>query len=403
VAITTDGTLVAGLPDGLSRTNRGDWCEWSRPAGFASEPVTDVSSTGSTVMAAVTPPASMQYVTRSEDHGATWTRGWTRPEFYAHTIDVAPSRPSRVYATGWVRGARPALFRSDDRGADFVEVTRDFSGGYIAFLAWVDPLDHDALLVRADLDPSGALLLRSNDGGATFRTLLRATAPLVGVAATPGGGTLWASSTALNERIQRSADRGGTWASVASTLRPRSLRYANGLLYATANETTSGMSFACSRDEGDTWTPMLVLSDLRGPEACPVGSVVRTTCAPQWDALRAQLAMIPRPTVGPRGTCEANPNEDGGVGDAGAPDSAAERDAGATIDASTDDSAPSRDASGPTTDVGAPRATGGCSCRAAGGSNESAGRVLSLVAAAWAAALARSKGREKRRRPEDSQ
>jgi hypothetical protein len=408
IAMGSDGSLIAGLPDGVSRTAGRDWCRWSRPASFASEPVTDLTSTGTAVLAAVTPPASMQYVSRSDDDGQTWTRGWTRPEFYAHTIDVAPSRASRVYATGWVRGARPAMFRSDDGGGFFSEVTQNFSGGYIAFIAWVDPLAPDRLLVRADLDPAGALLLLSDDAGASFRTLFRAGSPLIGVAAAPGARALWASSTALTERIQRSTDGGSSWAPVTSTLRPRSMRFVDETLFATANELSTGFSFACSRDQGDSWTPMLVLSELIGPDVCPEGSPVRAMCAPLWPALRMQLASIPRPPSAPRGTCD-EPRSDGGAPTdvpswdaADAPRDVPDvpvgsPDAGAAGDVSTDavvervdaDAAP---ASPPL------RAGGGCTCRVRDRSRTEREGVLSLLLAAGGTVLAgRGRGRPSRK------
>jgi hypothetical protein len=395
IAVMADGTLVSSLPDGLSRTNGGDWCQWSRPAGFASDPVTDVSNAGATIVAAVSPPAQAQYVSRSNDHGATWARAWARPEFYMHTIDVAPSRPSRVYVTGWVRGAFAALFRSDDGGGDFVEATRDFSNGYIAFLSWVDPLREDTLLVRADLDPAGTLLMRSDDGATSFRTILRSATSMIAVAAEPGTQRLWASSTAAGERIQRSEDGGSTWTNAASTLRPRSMRYVNGTLFATAAEMTAGMSFACSRDKGESWTPMLTLDRLRGPEACPEGSTVRTRCAGQWEALRAQLTAIARPPVGPLGTCDAPADaavSDGSVEDATADAAgdgmtAADAQRPGVTDAATD--------GGAAIDAGAWRAGGGCSCAIRGGSraNSPVGLLLSALGALFAAAR---RGRSRR-------
>jgi hypothetical protein len=359
IAVTSDGTLLSSLPDGLSRTSGADWCEWSRPATFPTEPVTDIANVGGTVVAAVSPPAAPQYVARSSDHGATWTRGWARPEFYMHTIDVAPSNTARVYTTGWVRGAFPALFRSDDGGGDFIEATRSFGTGYIAFISWVDPTSADTLLVRADLDPSGTLLMRSDDGGSNFRTILRGSSSMVATAAEPGARRLWASTTALAERIQRSEDGGETWTSVGSTLRPRSLRFVNGTLFATATEMNAGMSFACSRDLGETFVPMLILNQLRGPEACPAGSTVRVRCAAQWDAVRAQLVAITRPPVGSTGTCETSAT------DAGTQD-ATQRDDAASDGGIADGQGGERsDARIDGADGGMLRTAGGCSCSVA--------------------------------------
>jgi hypothetical protein len=395
IAVTSDGTLLSSLPDGLSRTSGTNWCEWSRPATFPTEPVTDIANVGGTVVAAVSPPAAPQYVARSSDHGATWTRGWARPEFYMHTIDVAPSNTGRVYTTGWVRGAFPALFRSDDGGGDFVEATRSFGSGYIAFVSWVDPTNADTLLVRADLDPSGTLLMRSDDGGSNFRTILRGSSAMVATAAEPGARRLWASTTALAERIQRSEDGGETWTNVGSTLRPRSLRFVNGTLFATATEMNAGMSFACSRDRGETFTPMLILSQLRGPEACPEGSTVRVRCAAQWDAVRAQLVAIVRPPVGPTGTCDVI---EGDVG----PQDAATSDATQRDDAASDGGvgdgrgSVTSDASADSADSGVLRAGGGCSCSVAARASSGDSSRCALFSLGLAAMVLGARGSTRR-------
>ncbi len=311
VAITDDGSLVVTVPDGVSRSS-GDWCGFERPVTSAMTPAVDVASVGNRVVAAMTPIAEPQFVQLSDSSGARWNRGWSRAEMYAHTIDFAPSAPTRVYLSAWVRGALPAFFRSDDTGATFREMTRDFAGGYIAYIAWVDPLNADVVLLRSDLDPSGANLLRSDDGGATFRSIYRSQTALLGVAASPGARQIWASNSALNERIHRSADGGATFTDVRSTLRPRSLRYVRQTLYATVNEADVGFSFACSRDDGDSFLPVFSLADIQGPERCPMGSPVQSRCADGWEALRTRLLMLNHPPSPARGICESA-RVDGGV------------------------------------------------------------------------------------------
>lgn len=329
VGITDDGTLVATLPDGVSRST-GDWCDFERPPTSASVSAVDISVAGNRVAAAMTPVADLQFVQLSADNGTTWARGWGRNEFYAHTIDFAPSRPSRMYMTAWVRGAVPAMFRSDDMGVEFTEINRDFSGGYIAYISWVDPMNEGTVLVRTDLDPSGAILLRSDNGGTNLRPIFRSPSPLLGIAAAPGAQRIWATNTMLNDRIHRSENGGADWATVNSTLRPRSMRFVRNTLYATVAENEVGFSFACSPDGGDTFVPMLALSDIRGPERCRMGSTVRTMCSATWDTVRASLQMLAHPPSPPRGVCE------GAVGDAGVefPDAGAD-DSGTTTDAAS--------------------------------------------------------------------
>lgn len=358
VAITSNGSLVVGLPDGVSVAQT-DWCGFARPAGFVREPVADLSSAGGVVVAMTTPSLGEQAIYRSDNHGMDWRRMWGRAEFYSHTVDVAPSDTQRVYATAWLRGARPALFRSDNGGSVMNEISSDFAGGYIAYLAWIDPLSADSLLIRADLDPMGTQLLRSTNGGRALTRILSAGSPLIAVTAAPGGTRIWASSTNLGERIQRTVDGGASWASVQSTLRPRSMRFARERLYATANEQDNGFSFACSRDDGESFRPVFSLTELLGPEACPEGSPVRTICTPLWPAVRDRLAMIRGPSAPAGAPCESAEG-DGGI----VSEDAANTQRDVPLDVAHEATGrldAARDASEPRVIAG-----GGCACHAAG-------------------------------------
>jgi photosystem II stability/assembly factor-like uncharacterized protein len=117
-------------------------------------------------------------VWRSTDRGATWTRlGGGLPsgtDVGRIALAVAPSRPSRVYAsvisgsTGGYTGL--GLWRSDDGGATWARVDADFLTHRNAFggFGWyfgrvaVAPQDADDVWVL------GVSLLRSTDGGVTL-------------------------------------------------------------------------------------------------------------------------------------------------------------------------------------------------------------------------------------------
>ncbi|MFP3939590.1 MAG: WD40/YVTN/BNR-like repeat-containing protein [Thermoanaerobaculia bacterium] len=107
---------------------------------------------------------------KSSDGGETWaelTEGLPEGEKGRIAVEVAPSRPNRVYAT--VEAEETALYRSDDLGATWEEVNTSFNVTarpfYFSRLV-VDPEDH-----RTVYKP-GLSLGISTDGGESFTSFL---------------------------------------------------------------------------------------------------------------------------------------------------------------------------------------------------------------------------------------
>ncbi len=381
-AITDSGALIVTLPAGAA-ISRGDWCDFAAiPEALTAQSV-DVTVRGDRVALTQQLAAGGAQLLTSDDDGASFRPAWTSSNYFIDTIDYSPTNSSRLYATGQNRLSYPWILRSEDGGESLAPTTMSpLSMTLSTYLAAVDSLDDRRLLLRGFAGDGSSFLARSDDGGATVRTLVTSAGAMVGAAATPGFDTLWAMASGEAERLQRSDDGGRTFRPLATTVRARSLRFRRGVLFATASDQQAGYSFGCSSDGGESFRPMLAIEDIRGPEACGERSTVRTRCSALWPTVRAQLLAIARPPAPPRARC-AEGAWDAGATDAGASDaSAIDADLPATdatvidatvaSDVSAQDDAP--DATSPprdgaldaASDSAAPslRAGGGCQCSA---------------------------------------
>jgi photosystem II stability/assembly factor-like uncharacterized protein len=106
---------------------------------------------------------------KSVDAGKTWTKltnGLPSGDLGRIAIAVAPSRPSVLYAT--VEAKKTALYRSEDMGASWKQVSNDINVQVRPFYfshLYVDPKDHKRVY------KPGFNLTMSADGGETFTIL----------------------------------------------------------------------------------------------------------------------------------------------------------------------------------------------------------------------------------------
>ena len=355
-----DGALTLSLLTGLRRAV--DGCSWGRPGGSPAEPSVDLAAdaTGRYVVAASGRGGELHRILRSEDGGATFVPGASLPGVSIETVEVAPSRPARVYVSGQINN-NPVLYRSDDGGATVREVTREFDGGYDAYLSGVDPRNPDVVYLRVSLGLE-TRLLRSDDGGTRFTRISLTRSPMLGFALSDDGNTVWTASA--DEGLQRSVG-GAAFVATRSTIRARCLRFAAGALYACGDSRADGFALARSVDAGDSFGVLLRLPGLPGPLACPAGTP-GTACPALWPAtaqyLRDQLDAGPPPAdTGAPDT--GAPALDAPASDASVPDVAAVDAIAPTPDApGPHDVAPDRGP--PMADLGpAPMPRGGCGCR----------------------------------------
>ncbi|WP_437994935.1 hypothetical protein WMF26_26340 [Sorangium sp. So ce185] len=380
MVVTADGSMLAGLFDGLSATHDGG-CDWQLAEGaLARRNIVDLSIDradpasvlllGSSVMAS---DAILTQVWASKDDGRTWTQaGEDFPStFLGVTLDSAPSDPRRIYVSGRRNGPtfQGIVRRSDDRGATWEEL--DVPGSddrNLPYLGAVDPEDPDVVYVRRDGDGADALLV-SRDGGATWREVFQAVS-LLGLALSPDG-----------TRIAAGSDMDGLWVAPTDTLEftqvgqlgVRCLTWTARGLYACADELVDGFSAGVSTDGGATFSPLMTLDRLCGPPAaCGAEGSTGRTCPDLWPATAS--------FVGAARSCEAGAASGGAAGAGGSAASADGGEAGVGAGGS-----------------GA-SAGGGCSCEASGGGR--AGALAGcLVAAGGALLRARRRGRRRARAP----
>jgi hypothetical protein len=197
----------------------------------------------------------------------------------------APSNSQRVYvSTNTTSGNSSTghVLSSDDGGKQFTDRVIELDGSELrAFVLAVDPEDSERVFVRTQsrdgLTPER--LLRSEDGGQTFQTVLHAEGPLT--VALAGGGTVWAGSAT---GLYRSRDSGATFAPSTDNglVRISCLAVRAGELYACAlNELEFGV--LVSKDDGATFDWFLRFSQVTARAECSPTSDEGARCAAAFE------------------------------------------------------------------------------------------------------------------------
>ncbi|HWA73736.1 MAG TPA: hypothetical protein VG937_15425 [Polyangiaceae bacterium] len=335
-----DGSLISGSRAGL-RVSRDRGCtfqnDWSLPfdptfippaAGASGGPGSLIdlcpAYDGATAILALATIEAADHSTvehrvyRTGDGAKTWAQLGTAIQTsllrVVLTIDAAPSKPSRIY----VSGTSPQGYKlvvSDDGGATWTEhpIPFDDSTGVDGvYIGAVSPTDPDRVYLRvnreSETDEGSTTwddsLLVTDDGGKTFREVLRRQASLLGFAVSADGNTVAAGygDPAVAPIIVADADL-GLYGASASDLNftqrigefaVSCLRFAPGGLYACAKELdatgvdTSGVpDFHVGVFKGSglpqklaDFTPLLKLKDVRGP--MPWLNNQPSGCAPEW-------------------------------------------------------------------------------------------------------------------------
>jgi MYXO-CTERM domain-containing protein len=364
MAITQDGSLLAGTYEGLS-TSRDSGCQWDFAKGaldmrFVIDLATETKSPANVVLAisnSVGGGAFLTQVWQSSDNGQSFTQaGVDLPnDFLAVTLDAAPSDPQRLYVSG--RYGAPeysgVVQRSKDRGKTWEKLPIPGSNDQnMPYIGGVHPTDPQRVYVRLDGDPNDHLAY-SGDGGDTWKDALAFTGNMLGFALSPDGAT-----------VAVGGDTGGIWTAPTDTLAftkvstvgAKCLTWTSKGLYACGNEFTDGFTLGLSTDAGKSFTPLMHLQKLCGPLECGAETSAGKTCPTLWGATQLSL-----------GGASCGPDGGAGGGDTG--------------------SSSSGDTSG-----GSSSGSEGCSCDVAGGA---ASGLLPGLALAAAAALRASRRRRR--------
>lgn len=320
-ALSVEGALLAGIYSGVSRAER-DACDFRRTLGRSNrEAVPDfalaVSVPGRVlaIMVAIPEdgePYSQLY--RSDDDARTWQPLGERLPGAMRTpltIDVAPSNADRIYLSGLGADDAGVLLRSNDGGESFesLPVPTDGAGSEYPYIAAIDADDPDRLYVRTDFweyDPETSsarardALLYSDDAGASFSELARASGKLFGFAFSPDGSEVLLGYgdplEAGGNRLTEIEALGIYRAPKGSSAFER--RYAGSVgclswteqgIYVCTHESQAGFSLGLIEQTDfdlarpPELEPLLVLADVVGPIECAACST-GATCASYWQS-----------------------------------------------------------------------------------------------------------------------
>lgn len=219
------------------------------------------------------------------------------------SVLVAPSRPSRLFATLFSTPQNhPSLLRSDDSGEHWEEVADlvDALGENPFELLGIDPLDENKLYARV-LGPAAETLAISDDGGLGFVQSVSIPGKLNAFLQLASGTLLVAGTTGIQGLGYRSKDGGQTFEAWPTAPHVHALAERNGKLYVAGDSYADGYALAESEDEGETLRPLLAFKQVREVKAC-----VTEACAEScdyyagiglWPASVCQAPRDPIPTA----------------------------------------------------------------------------------------------------------
>ena len=336
MAITADGSLIAGIFEGLS-TSHDKGCQWDFAQGglkgrYVIDLATEKLTPKNAVLLISNSIGGSMFLTElweTKDNAATWTlAGVDMPvDFLGLTLDAAPSDPDRVYVSG--RYGKPgydgAIERTNDRGKTWQKLLIPGSNDTaLPYIGGIDPVNADVVYVRLDSAKTDKLMV-TKDGGTTWKDAFTSTGNLLGFAISPDGAT-----------VAVGGDTDGVWTAPSSTLAfkqvskvgAKCLTWTSAGLYACANEFVDGFAVGLSTNQGATFTPVMHLQVNCGPKECGATTTNGSKCPDAWGATKLTIGGA---------TCEGA----GGSSGTGAASSSTSSGAGATSTSSGDSSAPS--------------------------------------------------------------
>lgn len=320
IGITNDGTVLAGVPDGVSIA-QGPGCAWGLAAGLGpGAVVVDLSVEKGDPSHAVAVTASFAgspaRLWESSDNGVTWAQaGVALPAGYTPlTVDVAPSDPERVYVSAQV-STKGALLVSPDRGQTWLTFTvPSTSADEQPFIGAVDPLNADLVYIRTT-GVSGHVLVYDH-AAVAFTSIFSGVGLLRGFALSPDGQTLLVGGA--SDGIMRASVADFAFEKVSSVA-TRCLTWTEAGVYTCASEFPDNFTIGLSHDEGATFETLLKQPCVRGPLDCDPATTAGAACPPEWPAIAIQLGTdeCPAATGGAGGGTSGAGGGASGAGGAG--------------------------------------------------------------------------------------
>lgn len=204
--------------------------------------------------------------------------GVVAEDFVPATLEVARSRPERIYVVGFDGAFQSTLLASDDRGASWVPHPIAPYSTLPMYLSAVDPNDPDTLYVRVD-DGATDHLLVSRDGGLSFADVLTIGADMLGFALSPDGSRVAAGGPGDGLYVANTSDL--VFSRAAQLQSIRCLTWTERGLFACAQESLEQWTLALSSDMGQSFAGLWHVQDL-APLECAVGSAVEAACPRAW-------------------------------------------------------------------------------------------------------------------------
>jgi photosystem II stability/assembly factor-like uncharacterized protein len=306
---TATGALFATTYRGL-KVNRGG-CDYDATSLGTLFVSTVTQGPDDAIYAAITDTTNANVI-KSVDNGTTFpiaaTPGQIGDQYLS--LEVAPSNANRLYLSGYRYDAGGlkvhSLFTSGDGGQSWTALpvgdfqTMSFSTIDIVGISKTDPR---VVFARVNVEDNlnTDAVYRSADGGQSWTKILSKTGPVAFLVR--ANGDLLAASAMSG--AERSTNNGTSWLPLAAAPHISCLA-----------ENSAGEVWACTQNYGmaeadgygimkssdlASWIPVLKYQDIKGPIACPAGTIQKDNCdTMQWCALCAQLgcdAKRPCPDV----------------------------------------------------------------------------------------------------------
>ena len=334
----SDGAMLVGVQAALNRSTD-EGCSWVTAIGESgNEEVVDYTMSKTEpgrvlgLRSAAEDGSIVIRLYESTDHGRAFLpMGNPLPVVTAFTVDLAPSDPTRIYATGISRGNAGYLLFSSDRGQSWESRSiPNTSFDRIPYIATIHPRDPNRIFVRidgrifSDVDSryhADDAVLYSHDGGNTWTEIHRAEGKALGFALAPDGGSLligygydgvfevdegelgvYTSSTdrfAFTRLLEGSITclswtETGIYVCTPQSKAGRELAFASGLTFGS---------------NGVELEPLLKLPEIRGPLAC-CDAARSAVCGSSWPTTCSVFQACGN--VSPPDGCARDGGNDGG-------------------------------------------------------------------------------------------
>lgn len=336
LAVAGERILVGTFEGLMASGDRG--CTWTPAPGTAGRAVVAVSADPADrahwLGIFSTLPDGGGFIDRlweSTDSAASWT-AIGDPFDGVLTLSLAFDTRSKstVYVSAIeVETASAVLMRTEDTGRSWTtDAIEGASSLHPFYVLGVHPRTAGMLYGRINgaATASGKRpdsFLVSEDGGATFRTVLSVGGEIVGFATSAGGETVFLAVADPQDGTKVALDDLGVWRASTTDLAfervlPGSatcVAWLNDRLVSCANPLEAGFDLGESLDRGASFRPLMNREQIRGPVSCKADAGAPTGCARSWSAT---CNMIGAASCGSEADAASDSSADAGTADASA-------------------------------------------------------------------------------------